>query len=71
MASFPREALQEILESVAYQVIPDYIKLFWDPVVEGYTVTAVIDANDPLCLTYNLSISSGRIYLSPKAGAPC
>ncbi len=74
MAVFPHDTLRQNLQDQAARALPDIIKPFWDPVVEGFEVcTELIHPNsgNPHGIEYAIVVGPGRVYLAPRAGAPC
>ncbi len=71
MAGFSPDTLRKILQDTADKAFPDTVRQFWDPVVEGYDVRVGNPARGRDCITYNLTVGPGRVYLAPRAGAPC
>jgi hypothetical protein len=71
MTVFPHDAVRKLLKDAADQALPDYVKQFWDIQVEGYSICAEESTTTTTSQVITLSISPGRVYLSPKAGAPC
>lgn len=71
MAAFPRDTIRNELQRQATQAFPEIIKMFWDLVVEGYDVKIGIPNHILNGLEYCITIGPGRVYLSPRAGAPC
>ncbi len=71
MAAMDPDCVRQALQKIVDDYLPITFRQFWDVQVEGSAANLVRTRHQAGFLMYDISISSGRLALSPKAGAPC